>query len=73
MVLQSPPRAPDNVSYFTFTRLSMDSLVMSIASFVVDKDITTSGPKSSHIVPNKLTPAVFRSIGSSMADNPTIT
>ena len=51
----------------------MDSLVMSIASFVVDKDITTSGPKSSHIVPNKLTPAVFRSIGSSMADNPTIT
>ena len=73
IVLQSPPRAPDNVSYFTFASSSTDSLLLSIASLAVDIEVMTCGPRSSHIVPNKLTPAVLCATGSSMEASPFIT
>ena len=42
-------------------------------SFTVLNDVTTSGPKSSHIVPNRSTPAVFCASGSFMLASPAMT
>ena len=43
---------------------------MTIAASVISANcVTTSGPKSSHIVPNKSTPAIFCCTGSSISAN----
>ena len=57
--LPMPSIALPKSSYFIFLIFSKLSDVVLIAPLVLDNAFTASAPKSSHIVPNKLTPAVF--------------
>ena len=73
IVLHRPPSAPVSVSYLVLTSSSIVSLVLSMAPLVVESVVITCGPKSSHMVPKRLTPAALWATGSSILASPWIT